>query len=152
LTIEQKDQLPDLILFSHAIFDGFAGVQHRTVIAATERISNLVERSLGMTPRQIHRHLARKRDVRRTPLTGHVSQPNVKVLGNFPLDLVNGYRFLRFLLKNVAQQVFNRISRNLASAQGCERGNTHQGTLQPANVGPNPLCQKLKNVWRKLNV
>jgi hypothetical protein len=41
LTIQQKDQLPDLILFSHAIFDGFAGVQHRTVIAATERISNL---------------------------------------------------------------------------------------------------------------
>src|ERR1700751_5026545 len=57
LTIQQKDQLSDLILFSHAIFNGFAGVQHRTMIAATECIANLVERSLGVTPRQIHRHL-----------------------------------------------------------------------------------------------
>jgi len=51
LTIQQKDQLSDLVLFGHAIFNGFAGVQHRAVIAATERIANLVERSLGMTPR-----------------------------------------------------------------------------------------------------
>jgi hypothetical protein len=74
------------------------------------------------------------------------------VLGHFPLDLVDGYRFPRLLLQNVSQQVFNRISRNLASAQRCERGNTHQGTFQPANIRPNPLGQKLKNVWCKLNV
>ena len=42
LTIKEKDQLPDLILLRHAILNGFAGVQHSTVVAATECISDLV--------------------------------------------------------------------------------------------------------------
>jgi hypothetical protein len=42
LAIKQKDQLPNLILLGHAGFNCFAGVQHGTVIATTERISDLV--------------------------------------------------------------------------------------------------------------
>jgi hypothetical protein len=42
LTIKEKDQLPDLILLSHTLLNGFAGVQHSTMIAAAECVSDFV--------------------------------------------------------------------------------------------------------------
>jgi len=42
LRIEAHDRLPDYILFLHAHRDGFAGVQHCSVIAVPEGFSNFI--------------------------------------------------------------------------------------------------------------
>src|SRR5256886_2402766 len=152
LCIEHHDRLADLILFLHARRDSFASVQHRSMIPTPEGVSNFMQGGFGVTPSQIHRHLARKCNIRRAPFAGHIRESNIKLFGHLLLNLINGNRLLGFFLQNIPEKLFYRFARNLSVTQRLVRGNPHQGTLQTPNIGSDALREKSQNILSKLDM
>jgi hypothetical protein len=87
--IEPCNGLTELILVLHADRNGFASVQHRSVMAAAEVFSNFMQGRLGVAPGQIHRHLARENHIGAAAFSGHVRWPNTKMFGHLLLNLVD---------------------------------------------------------------
>jgi hypothetical protein len=152
LGIEPPNRLADLVLFLHAHRDSFASVQHRSMIPTPEGFSNFMQRGFGVTPSQIHRHLARECNIRGAPFTGHIRESNIKLFGHLLLNLIDGNRLLGFFSQNIPKKLFYRLSGTLSAIQGLVRGNPHQGALQTSNIGSDMLCEKSQNVLAKLHM
>src|ERR1700683_1083226 len=88
--VESNNHLADLVLFLHASRDGFACVQYRSVIPASEGVPDLMQGGFGQAPSQIHGHLARECYVSSPPFTGHIRQPNIEMFGHLLLNLADG--------------------------------------------------------------
>src|SRR5688572_6878328 len=89
LFFQKMHDVPDLRVHLHAVLHQPAGMEHGTVIAAAKSLANLIERTARQLPREIHRHLARKSNVFRTSLPRHISETDVKMLGNLFLDRID---------------------------------------------------------------
>jgi hypothetical protein len=113
LCIEPHNRLTDLILFLHAQRDGFAGVQHRSMIVSPEGFSNFIQGGFGVAPSQIHRHLARECNIRGAPLTGHICYSNIKMFGHLLLNLINSYSLLGSSRK-ISRKICSTLSREIS--------------------------------------
>jgi hypothetical protein len=120
LGVKKQYMRSNLIVGTHSFFDNTLCVEHTTCFSSTKRITNVVERRLGMPSGQVHRNLARKRDVCWTPLTGHIRKPDVEMLSYLSLYLVDGDRLFGFFLQNVTEEQFHDLFGHFTSAQGRE--------------------------------
>ena len=122
------------------------------MIPTPEGVSNFMQGGFGVAPSQIHRHLARECNTRRTPFAGHIRESNIKMFGHLLLNLIDGNRLLSFFLQNIPEKLFYRFAGNLSAAKLLVRGNPHQGTLQTPNIGSDPLREKIQNILSKLDM
>src|SRR5687768_1477944 len=95
------------ILVAHVVH-GLARVDEGAVIAATERISDLLERMLGEGAREEHRDLPWDRDVVWPALAGHVAMANLEMIGHALLNCLDREDVLRLFHQHVVQQAFSR--------------------------------------------
>jgi hypothetical protein len=117
LCIEPHNRLADFILFLHTRRDGFASMQHRSMIPSPKGFSNFMQGGFGVAPSQIHRHLARECNIRGAPLTSHIRDLNIKMFGHLLLNLINSGLFLassRKISRRNCSSVSREISRPLS--------------------------------------
>jgi hypothetical protein len=95
-------------------------VEDSSVIPAAECVADLVQRRLGMFARQVHGHLSRESDVGRTPLTGHIREADIEMLGHFPLDLIDRDDFFGFFLEDIPKEVLYDLFGYLPATQRSE--------------------------------
>src|SRR5690606_39323373 len=72
--------------------DALDRVHYRRVVAPAEGLADLGEALLRELLREVHRDLARARDVRRTPLAVHVGDLDLQEVGDRLLDRLDGDR------------------------------------------------------------
>ena len=106
------NDLADVGVHFHAVFDEAAGVQHRAVIASAEGFADGVERAFGHLAGEIHGDLARKGDVLRPALAGHVGEADVKMFGDLFLDDFDADGETAFFVEDFAQQAFDDFDRS----------------------------------------
>jgi hypothetical protein len=90
LTVEQADDVACLFVLFNATLDQFAGMNNRPVVLAPKGVAYVAQRDIRQLAGEKHGDLARKSDIRRASLAGHIRQTDVKMLGNFALDLLDG--------------------------------------------------------------
>ena len=88
----------------HHVLDGFASVYNGSMIPASKGISYLLEGMIGEDAAQVHRDLARKCYVIRSPTANHVSHSQVVVFSDFLLNLLDLNAAERFLLQNIMKK------------------------------------------------
>src|SRR5262245_37163490 len=124
----------DLAQVLHAV----AGVHHRCVIAAAERIADLRKAVIREFPGERHRNLARPRDRAAAALREEIRDADLVVLGDGFLDV-----FHRDEPLLGGQQVLERLAGELErhGPAGESRGREHapQRALQFADIRANPL-------------
>ena len=116
-TVDERNRLPNIVLFRHASFHQLTSVQDRAVVPSAECISDFVERRFGKLARQIHRHLPGKRDASRAAFAGHIGDAHVEVFRYASLNLFNGNGMSSFFLQNILQQMLYDFLRKLFPAQ-----------------------------------
>jgi hypothetical protein len=149
LRIESYNPLTDFVLVFHAHRNSLASVQHCSVIPASEDFPNFMQGCFCVAPGKIHRHLARKCNIRAASLAGHVREPNIKMLGHLLLNLINSNCSFDFFPQNIPKKLFYRLAGTLSANERLVRANPHQGTLQTPNIGSDMLRQKSQNVLAK---
>ena len=83
------------------------GVHHRGVVAVAEPAADFGQAALGELLGQVHRHLARPRHRARAPGRRHVGQPDVEMLGDPLLDLLDRHPPV-VRLQDVVQHLLRR--------------------------------------------
>src|SRR5208337_3337012 len=89
LLLEQADDLADVGIDFHTILDEAAGVQDGAVVSAAKGFADGAEGGFREAAGEEHGDLARKSNVLRPALAGHVRQANVEMFGHLLLNLVN---------------------------------------------------------------
>src|ERR1051325_4498156 len=107
LLFKIADDLADVCIHFHAVFDQSARVENSAVITATESIPDGGKRGLSHLTGEEHRDLARERDAFRTALARHVGQTNVEMLGNSLLDEFDADGMAALFVEDLAEQAFN---------------------------------------------
>ena len=113
LCIEPDNRLADLILFLHTHRDGFASVQHRSMIPSAKGFSYFMQGGFGVAPSQIHRHLARECNIRGAPFTSHIRDSNSEMFGHLFLNLIDSDPLLGFFPQNIPKKLFYCFAGNL---------------------------------------
>jgi hypothetical protein len=85
------------------------------MIPAPEGFSNFMQGGLGVTPSQIHRHLARECNICGAPFTGHIRYSNVKMFCHLLLNLIDSDPLLGFFPQNIPKKLFYRFAGNLSA-------------------------------------
>ena len=149
LLFEVMDDLADVGVHFHAVFDEAAGVQHRAVIASAEGFADGVERAFGHLAREIHGDLARKGDVFRPAFAGHVGQADVKMFGDFFLDDFDADGKPAFFVKNFAQQAFDDFDGQFFAGERGVGSHADERAFEPADVGADAVGQKIHDFLRQ---
>ena len=102
LFFQIADDLTDVGIDGHAVFDQTAGVQNGAVIAAAKCFADGVERIFGHLPREEHCDLSWERDVFRTTFARHVGQTDVKMFRDLFLNRVDVDGEAAFFVKHQA--------------------------------------------------
>ena len=100
---------------------------------------------------QIHRHLARPGDRARPARRVHVGDPDAVVLGDAPLDLLDGHPPL-VGAQQILQDLLRQIERDRAPDQGRLRDDPVQGALELADVRGDPAGEELEHRLRDLDL
>ena len=115
------DQIIDAALHAavllHHILDLLAGVDDSTVVPPAEGVADRLERVAGEGAADIHRHLAREYDLAGAAATDQLAHPNLIVVGDLFLNLLDGELAGGFFLQEIPQQTLDRIQVNLAVDQ-----------------------------------
>src|SRR5436190_2529996 len=88
LLFEIADDLPNVGIDFHAIFDQPTRMKNGAMIPSTKGLPNSTKGALGHLTRKEHRHLSWKSNVFRASLTGHIRQSYVKMFSDL---LLNGF-------------------------------------------------------------
>src|ERR1035437_1517788 len=148
LLFEVADDLPDVGIHFHAVFDEAAGVENRAVVAPAKGFTNGVERAFGHLTREIHGDLARKGDILGATFAGHVGEANVEVFGDFLLNDFNADGMTAFLVQNLAEQAFNDFEAQFLAREGGVGGHANQRAFQAADVAANAVREKTHDFIR----
>src|ERR1035437_5206473 len=89
LLFEVTDDLADVGIHFHAVFEEAAGVEHRAVIAFAKGLTNSGEPAFRHLAREIHGDLAREGDVLGATFAAHLGEADVEVFGDFLLNDFN---------------------------------------------------------------
>src|SRR4051812_9135850 len=143
---EKGNRLPGPFLAANALLHEPVGMKNRAVIASAKRFADFAERSLGQFAGEVHRHLAGISDVGRTALACHIREPYVVMLGDAPLDLLDGDRPPRLLLQNVLQQVLDLLNRRLVAAERGIGGHPRERAFEPPDVGAHALREIIEDL------
>src|SRR5277367_4909814 len=102
LFFQVADDLADVGVHFHAVFDEAAGVQNSAVITSAVSFPDSAQGTFSQLARKIHGDLARERDVFGTTVAGHVGKANVKMLGDLFLDDFDADGQPAFFVQNFA--------------------------------------------------
>src|SRR6266851_4710846 len=142
-----NDVLSECRIGEREFFD-FAHCMHdRGVIATTEFLADLRQRARRQLLGEIHCDLARPRDGTSPALGGHLAQTDVEMLGDAPLDFVDGYPPLTEA-QQVAQQLLCALQRDLAPDQLHICNDAIERALEFSDVRSDLVSEKLHHLTR----
>ena len=118
----------------HHVVHGLAGVDNGAVVAATERVADLLKGVLGERAGDIHRDLAGNGDVVGPALAGHVAVADLEVIGHALLDRLDGKDGLRLLHEHVVQEAFGGREVDGLAGEGGVAGDLDQRAFEAADV------------------
>jgi hypothetical protein len=88
----------------------------------------------------------------RPALARHISEPNVKVLGDFFLNGLDGDLKTPLFLEHVAKKFLGLFNRHLLAGQGLIGGDSHQRAFQTPHVAANARGKEVVNILRQLHI
>ena len=104
-----------------------------------------------MAPGQVHRHLARERNVGTAALGGHVREPDPKMFSYLLLNLGDGYRSSWPLRAKYPATGLPAFARSILARSTTGRSHPRQRAFQTADIGSDSLCQKRQHLSIKLH-
>ena len=109
------------------------------MIAAAESVPDAAEGAFRELSGQIHRDLARERDVFRPTFAVHVRETEIVVLDDALLDQIDADAEFALFLKRLAEKLLDVVHRKLALHQIGIETDADQSPFQTSEVGPDAV-------------
>ncbi len=132
------------------LLDPSTRMQHRRVIAPTEGITDLGQTMVGQFLGQGHRHLPRSRDRPTAPLRQQIGNPDLVILSDGFLDILHRHQFF-LQSQQVAQRLLGKFQGDGATREMRRGHHSSQRTLQFTHVGPDPLGDEKRDLFRQIH-
>src|SRR5258706_12404915 len=86
LLFDIANDLANILVHFHTVFDETAGVKHRLVVPAAKSLANDAKRALRHLAREQHSYLSREGDVFGPAFAGHLGKPDMGTVSHVLLN------------------------------------------------------------------
>ncbi len=148
---EVVDGLTDVCIHFHAVLYQSTGVEHRAVIPTAKGFTDSAEGGVGHMPGEEHGDLARKGDMFRAALAGHICQPNIEVVGDAFLYELDGDRVATFFMEDFTEQFLHDFLGKRFSCEGGKGCDADEGPLESTDVGTDTGGEEVHDLGGELD-